>query len=100
MLRNRRAMGLSITTIIVAIIGLLILVVLIGILTGRINIYQSGVKELTTCENTCKNIGYDNAVVSFTEAVCNSDLFAPSQVIPGKYSDVSSGNVCCCLRNR
>ncbi len=96
---NKRALELSTTTIVAAVIALIILVVLIGIFTGRLNIYSSGVNELTTCKNTCKNIGYFDSQV-LTEAECNSDFRSPSQIIPGKHSDVPEGKVCCCLQKK
>ena len=99
MLKSRKAVGLSITTIIVAIIGLIVLVVLIAIFTGRTSIYSSTVDELTTCKNTCKNIGYTNGLAS-SERSCG---LAPGVVIPGSYSDISGKNSvgqllrCCCV---
>jgi len=99
MLKNKDAQGMPINVIIFAIIGLIILVVLISIFTGRLNIYSSGVDELTTCENTCKNIGYDSSVAS-------SDFDCVKHVkgspVPGSYSDVTGEDadgrkrICCC----
>jgi len=42
MLKKRDAQGLSITTIIVAVIGLIVVVVLIAIFTGRIGSFGKG----------------------------------------------------------
>ena len=90
---KKRAQGLSINVIIVAVIGLIILVVVIAMFTGRIDLYSSGVKELTTCENTCKNIGAD-AGVNLNELACKS-LSDDNQFLPGTYSDAPDG--CCCF---
>jgi len=72
MLKKRKAQGMSIRILIVAVIGLIILVVVVGIFTGRINIYSAGVKELTTCENTCKNIGYKSFSTLFSKVDCKT----------------------------
>ena len=102
MLKSRKAQGLSITTIIVAIIGLIILVVLIAIFTGRTNIYSSNVDELTSCKNTCKNIGYDIGS-SVSENFCLKVSNPKGNPLPGTYSDVSGKDeggrklICCCL---
>ena len=95
MLKNKKSMELSVTVIIAAVIGLIVLVVLIGIFTGRLNIYSSGVNELTTCKNTCKNIGADNHLTPLDRS-CNSDISNRRDVIPGTFSDVGKGRVCCC----
>ncbi|MCK4589216.1 MAG: hypothetical protein KAT77_02150 [Nanoarchaeota archaeon] len=65
---KRRGQGLSITTIIVAAIALVVLVILIAIFTGRIALFQRGVGEtgacagLITCSdfqsaNDCEGVG-------------------------------------------
>ncbi len=59
MLRKRKAQGLSITTIIVAVIGLVILVVLIAIFTGRFGVFTSGVEGASSCDNFCGSLGMD-----------------------------------------
>ena len=92
---NKRAFELSTATIVVAVIALIVLVVLIAIFTGRLNIYSSGVNELTTCKNTCKNIGADNHLTPLDRS-CNSDISNRRDVIPGTFSDVGKGRVCCC----
>lgn len=49
---KRRGQGLSITTIIVAAIALVVLVILIAIFTGRIAIFQKGVSQTGACSGT------------------------------------------------
>jgi len=92
---NKRAFELSTTTIVVAIIALIVLVVLIGLLTGRLNIYSSGINELTTCKNTCKNIGYGDSA-TLLKGSCKKEL-SKGRVIPGTFGDVKEGEECCCL---
>jgi len=105
MLKKKEAQGLSVNIVVVVVIGLLVLVVLIGILSEKLGFYSSSVRELTTCESTCKNIGYSSGR-STTESSCINDV--KGNVIPGKFSDVgaaASDNVklkdeerkCCCI---
>jgi len=95
---KKRAQGLSITTIIIAIIALVVIVVVVSIFTGKLNVYSSGVDELSSCENTCKNSGYFNGIASSDQS-CKG---VPGNTIPGTYSDVSGKNSvgdalrCCC----
>ena len=95
----KKSQDLSINVIIIVAVGLIVLVVLIAIFTGRTSIYSSTVDELTTCKNTCKNIGYTNGLAS-SERSCG---LAPGVVIPGSYSDISGKNSvgqllrCCCV---
>ena len=55
---NKRAQGLSITTIIVAVIGLIILVVIIVMITGKLGAFGEGVRVAGGCENVCKAAGF------------------------------------------
>ena len=92
---QKKRSELSIGVVVAAVIALIILVVVVAILTGRLNIYSSGVNELTTCKNTCKNIGADNHLTPL-DGSCNSDISNRRNVIPGTFSDVDKGQVCCC----
>ena len=93
---KKRGQGLSITVIVAAVIALIILVVLIGIFTGRLNIYSSGVNELTTCKNTCMNIGYDDSG-ALPKGDCKKFIKDKGRVIPGTFGDVEEGKECCCF---
>tara|TARA_Y100000294_G_scaffold120234_1_gene111706 strand:+ start:381 stop:632 length:252 start_codon:yes stop_codon:yes gene_type:complete len=55
MLKKRNAQGLSITTIILAVIGIIIIVVLIAMFTGRLGIFSEKLKEQSevSCLNLC-----------------------------------------------
>lgn len=46
---NKKGQGLSITTVIVAVIAIVVLVVLIAVFTGRIAIFQTGLGGVGTC---------------------------------------------------
>lgn len=50
-LMNQRAQGLPITTVILAILGIVVLVILFAITTGRLAIFTRGVSE---CPGTCR----------------------------------------------
>lgn len=47
---DKRAQGLPITTVILAILGIVVLVILFAILTGRLTIFAGAVNE---CPGTC-----------------------------------------------
>ncbi len=55
---KRRGQGLSITTIIVAAIALIVLVILIAIFTGRIAIFNRGIGEEANAELARVKINY------------------------------------------
>ena len=99
---NNKSQGLSVNVIIIVAIALIVLVVLIAIFTGRTNIYSSNVDELTSCKNTCKNIGYDIGS-SVSENFCLKVSNPKGNPLPGTYSDVSGKDeggrklICCCL---
>ena len=95
MLKKRNAQGLSINLIVLTVIGLVVLVVIIAIFTGRINVFSSGVDELTSCENSCNNIGADDNEARI-EGFCTSGPIYSKKVLPGTFSDIKEGWECCC----
>ena len=86
MFKNKKAQGLSIRTIIIAVIGLIVLVVVVGLLTGKFGVFESGVNKIFTtntdeirccdkcdfgkieCSDTCEG-GLDEGVID--ESSCN-----------------------------
>jgi hypothetical protein len=97
---NKKAQGLSVTTIIVAIIGLIILVAIILMITGKLGAFGEGASSVASCENSCKSIGW---VISSqdTSGGCvdaTSGTLFKRKIISGKYSDRLEGKVCCCER--
>ena len=55
---KKRAQGLSINVIIIAVIGLVILVVVIAVFTGRLGIFGEGLSKASEgFEKTCEEIG-------------------------------------------
>jgi hypothetical protein len=82
---KKRGQGLSITTIIIAVIGLIILVVLIALLTGRLGGFSKGVEETGSCDVSCKAAGFDGAESTVGTAT------------PGILD--SEGNTCECTTN-
>lgn len=61
MFNKRKAQGLSITTIIVAVIGLIVLVVIVAILTGKLGGFSEGLSKVGGCNDLCKSLGYGGA---------------------------------------
>ena len=66
-------------------------------LTGKLGSFSKGIKETVTCEDTCKTVGYDFGF-HLTEEGCNI-LVANTKIIPGTYSEVDEGEVCCCANS-
>tara|TARA_B100001971_G_C17943033_1_gene408663 strand:- start:125 stop:325 length:201 start_codon:yes stop_codon:yes gene_type:complete len=55
---NKRGQGLSVTTIIVAIIGLIILVAIILMLTGKLGAFGEGTESASESnKKTCEELG-------------------------------------------
>ena len=85
---NKKAQGLSINVIIIVAIGLVVLVVLIAIFTGRLGGFVAGVGQTTTCDIGCRGIGLSGEDV--VKDTCTG------KVLPGTYSDVDDSEECCC----
>ena len=62
----KKAQGISLNVIIVAAIGLVVLVLLVAIFTGRINIFGKGVSEAET-------VGTQNVCLLNADRVCRAD---------------------------
>lgn len=89
MLKKRKAQGLSITTIIVAVIGLIILVVIIAILTGRMGIFSEGLEE--TSGSFTKTCGELSGELIDKDEGCGSGEIE----ITSKDTLSGSGKKCC-----
>ena len=89
MLKKKDAQGLSITTIIVAVIGLIVLVVLIAVFTGRIGTFGKGLEAANSCQSACSAFGWKP-----TNEVAATCLASDEKYIPGKFKDTDIG--CCC----
>ena len=89
---EKRAQGLSITTIVVAILALIVIVVIIAMLTGKLGMFGAGAEEAASCENACKAIGRD-----YDDGLPETNCKDQSGIIPfGTYNEIQSGWVCCC----
>lgn len=93
MLKKRNAQGLSITTIIIAVIGLLIVIVLIAIFTGRIGGFSKGLDTAETdvkrCDVLCEVQGLSKSTTATTSTECSGRVLRGSDVIPPA--------ICCCV---
>ena len=85
MLKKRNAQGLSITTIILAVIGIIIIIVLVAMFTGRLGIFSEKLEEQSDvkCPTLCTALGT-------TEIDCPTDD-APTDDAGRKVSES-----CCC----
>lgn len=88
MFKKRNAQGLSITTIIIAVIGLIILVVMVAVFTGRIGTFGKGLDATNSCSAVCQGLG-----VNFENKDAGS-CEVPNTFMAGIYKDATSG--CCC----
>ena len=84
---KRKSQGLSITTIILAVIGLMILVVIIALLTGRLGGFSKGVGETGDCSSSCQAAGYDSGATGdgnqgILDSEGNECLCANTEVTP------------------
>ena len=80
---------MSITVIVAAVIGLIIIVVIIAIFTGKLGGFSKGVESAASCENACKALdktGHEFVTTTSTP-VC------PGIKLPGTFKE---GSNCCC----
>jgi len=93
---QKRAQGLSINVVIVAVIGLIILVVVIAMFTGKLGSFGKGLDAAGSCDTACSALGKKGDPIH-NRAQCGDlpgEIFMPGG--PGAFSDVSDGKVCCC----
>ena len=95
MLKKRNAQGLSITTIVVAVIGLIVIVVMVALLTGKLGAFSSGVESAVSCGNVCKAIGMIRSEEYPVENACKMKENDGYRYMPGDFSD-RKGRACCC----
>ena len=86
---NKKSQGLSINVIIIVAIALIVLVVLIAVFTGRMGEFIKGIMGTTDCNKGCEAIGKIGS--DELEGTCTD-----GEILPGSYSDVKDGEVCCC----
>ena len=60
MLKKRNAEGMTMNVIVFAIISFLVLVLLIGILSGRVKLFTGAVEESQSCSQLCQIKDYSN----------------------------------------
>ena len=89
----KKAQGLSITTIIVAVIGLIILVVIIMMITSKLGAFGEGLESAASCENVCKALG-TNEFGYLSKSDCAR--WAAGR-IAGTLDDEGKG--CCCYNS-
>ena len=61
---KKRGQGLSITVIIAAVIGLIVLVVVVAILTGKLGTFSTTASSQGDCNAVCKAAGYNGGAAS------------------------------------
>ena len=87
----KKGQGLSITTIIVAALGLVILVVLIAIVGGRFQLFGKGLGEQTGMLDCAKAGG--KPIVIFD---CDNPLYGNyGEIKSGKLERIPANKVCC-----
>ena len=97
MLKKKKAQGMSITVIIMAIIGLAILIFVIMLFSGKFDDFRSGIGKAVTCEDACKVLGADNHR-SLLKSNCVDSPLSMKKIVSGAYSDITlPNNLCCCI---
>lgn len=94
----KKGEGLSLTTIIIAAIVLIVLVVLWAIFTGRMGVFSKGLKDTTENQLKCTDdviggqVSYDRDD--------DGNLICPSgkSKVPGTFTDISEGTSICCTQ--
>ena len=104
---KKRAKVLSINVIIIAVIGLIILVVVIAMFTGRLGQFSEGLDSAITCESTCNAIGMEDSFPTIYSSRSECENRPPDSLarwrykyLSGKFGDVPEGKVCCCRDDR
>jgi len=93
---NKKSQGLSINVIIIVAIALIVLVVLVAVFTGRVGTFTKGVDSTATCANSCASFGMSKGSDTTDRGACTSQDGGHAKAVPGTYSDVAVGSVCCC----
>src|SRR3989338_669762 len=95
----KKSQGLSINAIILVAIGLIVLVVLIAVFTGRMGNFVRGVDTTTTCSNACSSLGMKIGVGYELSSLGCASTTANYRFLGGgkeKYSDLIGIQECCC----
>jgi len=106
MVINKKSQGSPIGLIVAAVIGLIILVVVIAMIGGKLGAFGKGAdqsagdsaqKFFSICSDACKLFAKEKSIIDGGEVECKAiaSKWHP-QVVPGSYSDIASGKVCCC----
>ena len=96
----------GITLIVAVVIGLIIIVVIVTMISGKLGAFGKGTEQsvgdsaqkvFDACSDACKLFAKEKSTIGETAATCKTiaSTLHP-QVVPGSYSDVPSGKVCCC----
>lgn len=90
MFKKRNAQGLSITTIIIAVIGLIVVIVLVAIFSGRLGQFGQGLDEASTCDSLCtsQNLNFQPDTIRND---CNDPDGLNGRVLFGTFGDVKGG---------
>ena len=92
---EKKGQGLSMTTIVVAALALLVLVVLTLIFTGRLNLWNRGMDETMACENYCNAINKQGTIGS--EILIEPKCTAPGAPALGVITKKDGkDHYCCC----
>lgn len=102
-----RKAEVSIALIVAAVIGLILIVVIVAMISGKLGAFGKGTDDsaassaqsfFNTCVDACKIVGKVKSAGDETSDSCKSSIVSSlhPQVLPGSYDDVPSGKVCCC----
>ena len=89
-MKDKRAQGLSLSTIVIAAIALIVLIVLIAIFTGRLSLFGKNYDQTaeTTANKVCNSVGT-------CQKVCPQGSTQVSPPQGTEWIDCGSNQVCC-----
>jgi len=90
MLKNKKSQGLPINVIVIAVIGLIVLGVVIGIFSGKFGDFTSGVESIGNPAETCLEQSSPGATTNLRDDNCESD-----EVSILSRDTVGKGKKCC-----
>jgi len=96
-MKHHRGQGLSLTTIVIAAVSLIVLVVLVAIFTGRINLFNIGVGQVgeseVACQNLCRGLGKTGSLdIGSGLVLCNE-----GDRVGGLFRNrAGEEGICCC----
>ena len=89
---TKRNAEISIGIIIAAAIGLMVIIIIISLVSGKIGNFSKGIEDTATCKSACKFLGRNPADIG--EGEC-SQATVKTSFLGGDYKDTPNEGCCC-----